>query len=194
MFANRFTAVIDACVLADVAKRDLILSLAEAGLFRPRWSDRILQETHGAIANILSNDPTANERAERAISAIRRAFPESEDEEYKKIESTLSCLPDPDDHHVLAVAITCKASVIVTDNIADFPKTVLSPYGLETKSGDDFIADSIDLDYPKSVAAINKMRGRLSRPSLTAEDLIEAWRKRGMLATVEALSPHVHLF
>ncbi|MCY4461034.1 MAG: hypothetical protein OXC26_11680 [Albidovulum sp.] len=42
LYPNRFTAVLDACVLGGVLKRNMLLSLAEAGLFRPRWSNRIL--------------------------------------------------------------------------------------------------------------------------------------------------------
>ena len=42
---NRYAAIIDACVLGGGLKRNIILSLAEAGLFRPYWSARILDET-----------------------------------------------------------------------------------------------------------------------------------------------------
>lgn len=38
MFANRYTALIDACTLADVFRRNLLLTLAEAEFFRVRWS------------------------------------------------------------------------------------------------------------------------------------------------------------
>jgi hypothetical protein len=44
MFANWFTALLDACVIAPAANRDLILSLAEDKFFRPRWSAKILSE------------------------------------------------------------------------------------------------------------------------------------------------------
>ena len=50
---NRYAAIIDACVLGGGLKRNIILSLAEAGLFRPYWSARILDETEKAILAIL---------------------------------------------------------------------------------------------------------------------------------------------
>lgn len=178
MFANRFTAVIDACVLADAAKRDLILSLAEAGLFRPRWSDRILSETESALKVILQDRPDFTERASRSVRRISEAFEEAMDDQYADIVNSLDCLPDKNDHHVLAVAITSQASVIVTDNIKHFPQEILSPYNLEAKTADDFIADSIDLDYPKSIEAVRVMRERLNRPAMSAEELIEVWRKK----------------
>ena len=54
MFANRFTALIDACALAGALKRNLLLTLAEAEFFRLRWSDQILDETEAAIEAILT--------------------------------------------------------------------------------------------------------------------------------------------
>ena len=68
MFANRFTAFVDACSLASALKRNLLLSLAEAQFFRLRWSSRVLDETETAIEEILSTKGFADgaARAERA--------------------------------------------------------------------------------------------------------------------------------
>lgn len=52
MFANRYTALVDACSLADALRRNLLLTLAEAEFFRLRWSENILSETERAIAEI----------------------------------------------------------------------------------------------------------------------------------------------
>jgi hypothetical protein len=90
MYSNRFTAVVDACTLAGVAKRDLLLTLAEAGLYRLRWSDMILSETEGAIGKILSERKDAKQRAERAVKAMQAGFPESEYCDYTEIEQNLS--------------------------------------------------------------------------------------------------------
>jgi predicted nucleic acid-binding protein len=190
LFANRFTAVIDACVLADVARRDLILSLAEAGLFRLRWSQEILDETERAIASILKEDQNAKQRAARSIALMKKAFPEALEDEHPQIRDGLSCLPDKNDHHVLAIAIGCKASLIVTENLKDFPAAALEPYDLEAKGGDAFLADAIDLDYPKAVAAVKRLRARLQQPSMSVQELFERWRNRGLAQTVDALFPH----
>ena len=192
MYSNRFTAVVDACTLADVAKRDLLLTLAEAGLYRLRWSDRILSETEGAITSILKTRPDAAERAAISVANMRKGFPEAEYCNYADIEKGLTCLPDPNDHHVLAAALACRASVIVTENLKDFPKSALAPYGIEPKSADEFIADSIDLDYPQAIKAISGMLQKLSRPALTPQDWIEKLRSRGMTETVDVIFPHIH--
>jgi hypothetical protein len=48
-------------------------------------------------------------------------------------------LLDPDDRHVLAAAIRCTASVIVTFNERDFPSAILLPFGIEAQHPDLFI-------------------------------------------------------
>ena len=55
MFANRYTAFIDACTLASALRRNLLLTLAEAEFFRVRWSVQVLDETQGAIESILTD-------------------------------------------------------------------------------------------------------------------------------------------
>lgn len=54
MFANRYTALIDACVLVSAPRRDLLLTLAEAEFFRVRWSRNIISETQSALRNIFA--------------------------------------------------------------------------------------------------------------------------------------------
>lgn len=54
MFANRCTALVDACTLVSALRRDLLLTLAEAEFFRVRWSKRILDETGAALDKIFA--------------------------------------------------------------------------------------------------------------------------------------------
>jgi hypothetical protein len=45
--SSRFAVVLDACVLYPASIRDLLLNLAQLGLFKPRWSDEIQNEWQG---------------------------------------------------------------------------------------------------------------------------------------------------
>jgi len=95
-----------------------MLSLAESELYRARWSEKILDETLLALIDILNDGDrdAATEKAKKHIEAIRKAFPEASVEKYDFIQGNLkNCLPDPDDTHVLAAAIKCRASVVVTE-------------------------------------------------------------------------------
>lgn len=40
----RCTVVLDACVLVPIALADTLLRIAEHGLYRPLWSERILED------------------------------------------------------------------------------------------------------------------------------------------------------
>jgi hypothetical protein len=76
LFANRFTALVDACTLVDPLRRNLLLSLAEAGFFRLRWSSYILNETEVAIEEFLTRKgmTDAAEEAKRARVKMEVAF------------------------------------------------------------------------------------------------------------------------
>lgn len=81
MFANRYTAFIDACTLASALRRNLLLTLAEAEFFFVRWSLAVLDETERAIGGILQakgfGPADANERTARARRAMETAFEEA---------------------------------------------------------------------------------------------------------------------
>lgn len=69
-----------------------------------------------------------------------RAVPDALVSGYESLIEGLR-LPNPDDRHVLAAAIKCNASVLVTFNLRDFPKDVLDIFDVEAMHPDDFIAD-----------------------------------------------------
>jgi predicted nucleic acid-binding protein len=193
VFANRFTALLDACVLASPLKRNLLLSLAEAAFFRPRWSERIMDETERAIEKLMTDkgfeNPTAD--AARARSAMERAFEDAMVTGFENLEAGFGDLPDAGDRHVLAAAVKTRASIIVTDNLRDFPDAILRPLDLEAKDADAFIADTIDLRVAQAVPALRRMRERLRRPEKTPETLLLDMEKIGLTLTADALRDHI---
>jgi len=193
VFANRFTAFIDACSLAGVLKRNLLLTLAEAEFFRLRWSGPVLDETQKAIEGILSGKghPNAAELAQRARDNMETAFEEAMVDDFAGYLSVCGALPDKNDMHVLAAALKTQAATIVTDNLKDFPEAVLEPLNIEARSSDSFIADTIALDPGRAVAAIRKMRERFKRPEKTPELLLLDMEAAGLTETVDVLRPHV---
>ena len=193
MFANRFTAFIDACSLAGVLKRNLLLTLAEAEFFRLRWSGPVLDETQKAIESILSGKgaPNAAELAQRARDSMEDAFQDAMVGDFEGYLSVCGSLPDKNDMHVLAAALKTQAATIVTDNLKDFPEAVLEPLNIEARSSDSFIADTIALDPGRAVAAIRRMRERFKKPEKTAELLLLDMEAAGLTETVDVLRPHV---
>lgn len=193
MFANRYTALVDACVLAGALKRNLLLTLAEAEFFRLRWSGPILDETERAIEKILLGKKVedAAERAKRARAAMELAFEEACVADFDDFLSACNKLPDPNDRHVLAAAMKTQAATIVTENLKDFPEAVLSTLNIEARSPDDFIADTIALNTGRAVTAIRKMRERFKKPEKTAEVLLLDMEAEGLISVVDILKPHV---
>ena len=193
MFANRFTALLDACVLASPLKRNLLLSLAEAAFFRPRWSERIMDETERTIEKLMTDkgfqSPTAD--AARARGAMERAFEDAMVTGFENLEAGFGDLPDAGDRHVLAAAVKTRASIIVTDNLRDFPEALLRPLDLEAKDADAFIADTIDLRVAQAVPALRRMRERLKRPEKTPETLLLDMEKIGLTLTADTLRDHI---
>ncbi|MEZ5824917.1 MAG: PIN domain-containing protein [Geminicoccaceae bacterium] len=192
MFANRFTALIDACVLVGALKRNILLSLAEAELFRPRWSERILAETERTICEILDGkgDENAGARAARARRSMEIAFEDAIVSGHESLETSLFGLPDENDRHVVAAALKTRASVIVTDNLKDFPDEILAPLDLEALSADEFIANTIDLDPHLALGAMKRMRERLNNPGLSPEQFILTLERTGLLLVADMIERH----
>lgn len=193
MFANRFTAFVDACALAGALKRNLLLSLAEAEFFRIRWSEQVLDEAQKAIESILSGKDVADAatRAARARRSMETAFEEAMTADFDQYMCICPGLPDVDDIHVVAAALKSQAATIVTDNLKDFPEKLLAPLSIEVRSTDAFLADTIHLDPGRAVDAIRRMRKRFNKPEKTAEILLLDMEAAGLTETVDALRSYV---
>jgi len=193
LFANRYTVFVDACALAGALKRNLLLTLAEAEFFRLRWSAPVLDEVQRAIEGILAGKGAedAMERASRGRAAMEKAFADAMVDEFDTFLPLCDGLPDPGDAHVLAAAMKTRAATIVTDNLRDFPEAILAKAGIEPRATDAFIADTIELDTGRAVAAIRRMRERFQRPEKTPDLLLLDMEAAGLVETVDVLRPHV---
>jgi predicted nucleic acid-binding protein len=185
--ANRFTVILDANVLFPFLVRDALLTLAEAGIYRARWSAAITAEWR---ENLLAKRPDRKAAIDRTIGLMRDAFPEALIEGFEPLVEAVH-LPDPDDRHVLAAAIRAGADHIITNNIRDFPSAALAAYGIEAKTPDDFIVGNIDLFQSDAIAALRAMRARYDSPPVGKGDFLLALIKAGLPRTAAALKPHI---
>src|SRR6476661_6443593 len=139
-----FTALLDTCVLWPSLQRDVLLSLAAEGMYRPAWSTVILAELEYEEAAKLTRRgvaPTeADDRAAHLIQQMRQAFDHAEITGWEGLEGSYG-LPDPDDEHVVAAAVVAGAGAIVTLNTKDFLARLL-PAGLETLRPAEFAANT----------------------------------------------------
>lgn len=181
--ADRLTAILDANVLYPFLVRDVLLSLAEAGLYRVVWTAEINAEWS---ERLVAEKPGRKAAIEATIEAMNEAFPEATTTGYEDLISSLS-LPDADDRHVLAAAIRSGASVIVTENLKDFPPDMLAKYDIETRSADEFVLNTFELYPTDALHALKTMRARYFKPPVTPAELIQRMLKVGLVATVAAL-------
>ena len=188
MRADRFTAFIDANVLVGALTCNVVLTLAEAGFFRPRWSPTVLDETERAVTDILQGHgrEDAAMSAARKRRAIERAFPEAAIDGHDRLHAVFD-LPDADDLHVAAAALRARASIIVTDNVRHFPQEQLSPFDMEAQTCDEFVCNVIDLDPPAAVAALRRMRLRFARPRLDGAALLDRFDAAGLTGSANLL-------
>ncbi|MFF0818626.1 PIN domain-containing protein [Rhodococcus sp. NPDC003318] len=139
-----FAAVLDTCVLWPSRQRDFLLSLAIAGLYRPLWSDAILEELEYHEAAKLegrgSDAATAAAAAALLVGRMREAFDDAVVTGWEPLDGSYG-LPDPDDEHVVAAAVVGGAGVIVTHNFKDFPEGLV-PKHIQVVSPAEFAADT----------------------------------------------------
>lgn len=81
-------------------------------------------------------------------------------------------LPDPDDEHIVKLAIAGHADVIVTHNLKDFPQSAL-PSGLRVQPPKDFLHDMVTADRARAVDALAEMSARRRRPPQSERDLVD---------------------
>lgn len=127
--------VLDACVIFPPILRDILLGVAAAGLYQPLWSERILEEWARATRKI---GPNAEGEARVTAAAMNAQFPAAMLRPQPGLEARL-LLPDPNDIHVLAVAVGGSADAILTFNASDFPQHILAEEGVERRDPDGFL-------------------------------------------------------
>ncbi|WP_164703032.1 PIN domain-containing protein [Modestobacter sp. KNN46-3] len=159
--------LLDACVLVPQRLSSLLLTLAEEGLFEPRWSDHILAETERALVDKLR---LPRDRAVRRLDAMREAFPEAAVYGFEPLQNGLTC--HPKDRHVLAAAIAASAETLVTANVKDFPEASCQPHGITVSDPDLFLLELMVRDGRACQTAVQREARRMRRPPMTTRDVL----------------------
>lgn len=141
--------LIDTCVLYPTVMREIVLGAAQAGLFTPLWSARILEEWARAAVKL---GPAGEMQARAEIALVRAAWPLGEVSWKPSLESRL-WLPDGDDIHVLAAAVSGSADAIMTLNKKDFPLQILNEEGLGRIEPDGFLYQ-LWRDHPETLETV----------------------------------------
>ena len=183
----KFAVVYDACVLYPAPLRDLLVRLAKTDLFRAHWTEAIHQEW---IHAVLREKRHSLEKLERVKELMNNNVREALITDYEHLIDLLE-LPDPNDRHVLAAAIHCRADAIVTFNLRDFPERLLKPYKIEIIHPDDFVCYQLDLSMQRVFQVIRKQRTDLNNPPKTAAEMLITFQKQQLPKTCLRLQQYL---
>ena len=178
---SNFTVVYDACVLYPAPLRDLLMQLALSDLFRARWTKQIHDQW---IRNVLKNRPDLTlEQLTRTKQLMDNNVRDCLVTNYEYLIPSLQ-LPDIDDRHILAAAITGGAEAIITFNLSDFPQSILNQYNIAAQHPDEFISNLLDLKLSKVIAAARTCQRRLKNPPKSFDEYLEILLKQGLSVSV----------
>jgi PIN domain len=181
---SNITVIYDACVLYPAPLRDLLMRLALTDLYRARWTDTIHDEW---IRNVLKQRPDLKlEHLERTRALMNAHVRDCLITDFDYLIDSIS-LPDKQDRHVVAAAIHCDASLIVTFNLKDFPPSQLERYSLVAQHPDEFIVDLMNLNREKVCEAVSHHRHSLKNPAKTTDEYLDTLLRQGLTQTVTQL-------
>ena len=125
---GRVPIFLDANVLIPEYLRAVFLDMAEAGLFQPHWSPRVLAEMR---TNLIDPDVYGLEvgKVDRLLKCLEKGFPNALVQGSEKYEAAFTGKTDRKDRHVAAAALKVSQSVheglpvlLVTHNAVDLPQ------------------------------------------------------------------------
>lgn len=160
------------------ALRDLLLSCADTGVFRPVWEHEIEDEM---IRNQVKIDLRKGRdeagslaTAEQAREQMNRAYPDARLATERWVPLVGQMTNATKDRHVLAAAIGADASHLATLNLRDFPDRSLPP-GVEVLHPDRFMLDQLARDPYAVTSALTAMAARHTRPPRSPAALAQAF-------------------
>lgn len=175
---------LDASVLYPALLRNILMHLAVADLFQPRWSERVREEWIAALLKVRPD--LTRERLLRVRALMEAHVGNALISGYERLIGRLN-LPDPDDRHVLAAAIHGGAALILTANLRDFPRAVLAGHGIAAQHPDAFLFDQFTNNREAVLNAIRTLRLDLKNPPRTAAELLVKMERQNLAASAAAL-------
>jgi predicted nucleic acid-binding protein len=159
------SVVLDACVLVPYYVRDALLTVAHYELYRPKWTNQILEEVRRTRIEKLGHDPRD---VQRTLDRMNAAFTGALIDGFEDLIPVMR--NDDGDRHVLAAAVAQGAKIIVTANLRHFSETAIANYDIRIMHPDDFLLMLLDMTPDETLASIRHIIQRLRNPNLTTMD------------------------
>ncbi|WP_166353044.1 PIN domain-containing protein [Phytoactinopolyspora limicola] len=185
---SRFVVVLDACVLVPISLADTLLRIAEVELYRPVWSQKILDEVRTAVLEIHPDEDPG--RVDARLHSMNDTFEDACVAGWEPLVEGIN-LPDENDRHVVAAALRGHAEVIVTNNVRDFPAKVLEEFGLSALTPDEFLLDQLDLAPGAVLGVLRRQAAAARRPPLTIDDVLQALARASAPTFARTVQEHL---
>lgn len=176
----------DANVLYSRVLRDYLVYAADEGVISIRWSRLILSE---AMKHLQANNATFDdEHAELLIGLLNRAYPRAEVSPTAAARRKVNKLdmPDEDDRHVLAAAVSASADILCTNNVKDFPTEAMASVQIELLSADALLSRLVAAHPSQMLAAHRTAVARLT--GATDSSTISALRRAQATQTADLMA------
>ncbi len=177
----------DTNVLLGIRELDLLMRCHAAGIREVVWCDELLDEFERKLVDVWG---FPGERAVKAVQKFTAAAPGG-----RILPVTYTGLvgemtgKDPDDH-VLGAAARAGADILLTHNLDDFPSEDLGADCAPRNPGDLFT--SLAQLYPEDLAAVvRRSAAQLTRPPLTAHEVLDKLAEIGLDEMAELVRPHL---
>jgi superfamily I DNA and/or RNA helicase len=166
-------ALLDTATIFPAILRDVLLTLAEDGLYNVFWTEKIFEELRNNLIKDLHLQET---KVDYLLASMKKAFPDAMlDNEFEKL---IPFMPNhPKDRHVLAAAKENDLDVIVTPNLKDFPKPNVSPEYPRTISPDAFLTELLSTHKNDVVNSFVKQLRAYKNPPLSQEEVLQRLAK-----------------
>jgi predicted nucleic acid-binding protein len=171
MIQPKKVVVLDTASLIPAVLRDILLRTALEKLFLVYWSEDIIIEFERTVTQKLNKERS---KVDYLIQNMQKNFPYATipKQQYQHLISQMQ--NDPKDRHVVAVAVSLNASIIVTPNLKDFPVEVLQPLNIQALSPDEFLERILNESPDAFSQAIQKQVQALKNPPMTLAQVLEA--------------------
>jgi hypothetical protein len=100
-------------------------------------------------------------------------------------------LPDPNDRHVVAAAITAKASLILTWNLRHFPENEMKKFSLRKMTPDTFLCGLFDKIPDSAIGSLASARRNLSKTRVSASDFIRILESQKLVQLAKLVGKHI---
>lgn len=147
-------ALADANVLIPRTSRDYVVYAAKAGAMQLHWRQPILDEmSRNLIAKFRFTPADATELELRLTEYLPQALVEVR---RRDVQAVAAVEMDAKDRHVVAAALSAKATILVTDNTRHFPTGWLAKRGIGVLTAGQLLA-RLAADHPDALRTAHRL-------------------------------------